>query len=257
MVESKKKSPLGIIITIILMILCFAGGYFLHESGVFKVDKNETVEGENKDADNDDIKVTEYDVTDAKVAKLVDHLLSLGIMESSCWAIENYAKDVKVEAKDVSNLSIYHIVESAEFYNKKDSFTLDEMNAAIKKYFYGDIKFDPTTIDYKGASCPQYNYDSSTKTFTKQQTACGSTCGPASTYKMVKAVDTDGTLKVDVKVVFAKDAENFYSDYKRTNLIGTFDGTNLDELLNKGGNYQFTFKNVDGSYAYVSSEPVK
>ena len=44
-VETKKKSPIGIIIlVVILMIGCLIGGYFLNESGILKENKTDTKE---------------------------------------------------------------------------------------------------------------------------------------------------------------------------------------------------------------------
>ena len=81
---------------------------------------------------------------------------------------------------------------------------------------------------------------------------------------MVKAVDTDGILKIDVKVIFAsldEGKDGMYSDYAKTNKIGTFEDNNQDvtrqALFEKGSDYQFTFKLEDGNYVFVSSEPVK
>ena len=42
-------------------------------------------------------------------------------------------------------------------------------------------------------------------------------------YKLVKAVDTDGVLKLDVKVIFVsldEGKDGIYSDYQKTNKIG-------------------------------------
>ena len=258
--ESSKKSPVGIVIlVVVLMVLCIGGGYFASEKGIFKKDNSEKTNVKEVDDEEKNPIITNYEVDDEKVTDLIEHLLSIG-SGRSCGPIETYAKDSKVEAKDLDNLTIYHIIENAEFYNNKDSFTLDEMNAAIKKYFYGDISFDPESINYRGVTCPRFNYDSNTKTFTKQATACGGACGPSSTYKLIKAVDTDGTLKLDLKVIFAKD-ENYYSDYQRTNQIGALsdisDSDAKSRLFDKGSDYQFTFKLVDGNYVFVSSELIK
>ena len=260
----KKKSPIGIIVLmVVLMLGCLVGGYFLNESGVFNKDKKDTTEkskGKEKEKDKKDPIVTNYDVMDQKVAGLISDLMQGGFSYGGCTALEKFTNDKKVTAGDLDDLVIYHIIEAKEFLNKKDSFTLDEFKTAMKKYFADDATFEPNSIDYKGKSCPQYNYDMSTKTFNKQQTACGGTCGPVTSYRLDKAVDTDGILKLDVKVVFTKydsgTEYDYFGDYAKTNGIGTFDD-DIYSLFDKGSNYQFTFKLVDGNYVFVSSEPVK
>ena len=262
----KKKSPVGIIIlVVVLMIGCLVGGYFINEAGVFTSSKDKEEKEEKKEEEKEEEKepvVTNYAATDEKVSKLIDNILYMGLSHDEpgfCNVLEVYANDKKVEAKSISNLMAYHIAEANEFNKKVESFTLDEMNKAIKKYLGKDYNFDPTAIDYKGSSCPQYNYDNSTKTFTKQQTTCGGTCGPIPSYKIVKAVDTDGVLELDTKVVFVSLNEGkngYYSDYAKTNKVGTFED-NIDSLSDKGSDYKFTFKLEDGNYVFVSSEPIK
>ena len=259
--EPKKKGSIGIIILmIILMIGCLVGGYFLNESGLFSKDKKTTEEKNKKEKDKDPV-ITNYDVTDEKVASLLPNILKGSYGFGGCYALETFANDRRVDVDDLSSLVIYHVVEKNEFYQKKDSFTLDEFNAAIKKYFADGYIFDANSIDYKGSTCPQFNYDSSTKTFTKQETACGGTCGPVTSYKLIKAVDTDGTLVLTTKVIFAADYVNpsdydYYSNYQKTNGIGKLED-DINTLYDKGTDYKFTFKLVDGYYAFVSSEQVK
>jgi len=258
MEEKKNKSIWKIILIIVLMIGCFTGGYFIND--ILKTEKNTEKVQNNKEEKQEEKTpvVTNYEITDAKVANLIENLLKGGFSYGGCQSLEVFVNNNKVETNDISNLAAYHIAEINEFYEKKDSFTLDEMNNAIKKYFGKDYVFNPNSIDYNGQSCPQYNYDNNTKTFNKQETACGGTCGPTSSYKLEKAVDTDGVLELNIKVVFAstnQGTEGYYSDYQKINKIDTFDD-NKDNLYSKGANYKFTFKLEDGNYVYVSSEPV-
>ena len=261
----KKKSPVGLIIlVIILMVGCLVGGYFINESGILgskKDEKEEKGSDKEKKEEKKEPVVTNYAVTDEKVAKLIDRLLVRGSgVGNNCNVVEFYTNDKKVVANDIPNLMAYHIGE-ADFFNKKDSFSLDDINTAIQSKLGKDYKFDPTKINYKGETCPQYSYDDSTKTYSKQETACGWTCGPSTTYKVIKAVDTDGVLELDTKVIFSSaynsNIENgYYSEYGLKNKIGTFEDQ-LENLYDKGSNYKFTFKLEDGNYVFVSSEPLK
>ncbi len=253
--EPKKKGSIGIIILmIILMIGCLVGGYFLNESGVFSKDKKTTEEKNKKEKEEEkEPVVTNYDVTDSKVANLILDLLR----GYDCNAIDEFVKDKKVESSDISNKRAFNIAEWKFVEEKTETITLDEFTNKVKIFLGKDYNFDPSAINYQGSSCPNYNYDSNTKVFTKQETACGGTCGPMTVYNVVKAVDTDGILKLDVKIVFASsETALYYSDYARTNKIGEF-GEDVKQLYSKGSDYKFTFKLEDGNYVFVSSEPVK
>lgn len=252
----KKKSPIGIIIlVVVLMIGCLVGGYFLNESGFFNKDKENTEEKDKKDKKDDkEPVVTVYDVTDEKVSKLISNL-SRGL---SCGTVEEFVSSSKLEASSITNVRAYIIASNDYYREKKDTITLDEFTKTVKKYLGEDYNFDPNTLNLDDQYCPFYLYNSETKEFTKRQDiACGGECGPSTTYKIVKAVDTDGILKLDVKMVFGpKEGDKYYSDIERTNVIGTF-GEDVEGMYEKGSNYQFTFKLVDDYYAFVSSEPVK
>ena len=257
----KKKSPIGLIILIIILMCgCLVGGYFINEKGLIKLgNEKETKEEKKKETKKEEKEpvVTNYAVTDEKVANLIRNI-DVGALEN-CNGFEDYASNKKVEAKDVSSIKAFRIAETAEFFNSgKQSITLDEFTKVVQKFLGKDYKFNPEDGMGKG-KCMSYYYDASTKTFNKQETACGGTCGPITNYKLVKAVDTDGVLKLDVKVIFASTDEGkmgYYSDYSKTNKIGTFE-EQIDPLYNKGSDYQFTFKLEDGNYVYVSSEPLK
>ena len=262
--QKKKNSVLSIILVIILMAACLVVGYFINDAGIFNFSEEKEVKQEEKEKKEEKKEpvVTNYAVTDEKVANLIRNIHAIGSGVNNCDITEFYTNDKKVVASDVPNLMAYHIAEKNEFL-EKSSFTLDDMNKAIKKYLGKDYQFDPTKIDYKGVTCPQFNYDSNNKVFNKQETACGWTCGPHADYKIVKAVDTDGLLKIDVKVIFYSYEKNdsYYSDYAKTKVIGSqmqnYNNASYDGLFDKGSDYQFTFKLEDGNYVFVSSEPVK
>ena len=251
-VEPKKKSPIGIIIlVIILMIGCLVGGYYLNESGILSGDKKDTEEKDDKEP-----VVTNYEVTDSKVAKLIDNLTRGGF---DCQVLTTYANNGKVTVSNISADRAYRIAESEIFDSNKESYSLDDVTAIVQKYLGKDYNFNPA--DKMGKDqCYQYYYDAASKTFKKQQTACGGTCGPKTSYKLVKAVDTDGTLVLNVKVVFAKydtgSEYDFFSDYAATKGIGKAED-DLNSLYDKGSDYKFTFKLEDDHYVFVSSEPAE
>ena len=256
----KKKNSIGwIILVIILMIGCLIGGYFINELGLLSFNKDKEVKEEKKETKKEEKEpvVTIYAVTDEKVSKLIENI-NVGTLDG-CNGFEDYANDKKVVANDITSQKAFRIAETAEFFNSgKESISLDEFTKVVQKFLSKDYKFNPEDGMGKG-KCMSYYYDASTKTFNKQETACGGTCGPMTSYKMVKAVDTDGVLKIDVKVIFASLDEGkmgYYSDYQKTNKIGSVE-EQIAYLYDKGSDYQFTFKLEDGNYVFVSSEPVK
>lgn len=257
--QKKKNSVLSIILVIILMAACLVVGYFINDAGIFNFSEEKEVKQEEKEKKEEKKEpvVTNYAVTDEKVANLIKNI-DVGALDN-CNGFEDYANDKKVVANDITSQKAFRIAETAEFFNSgKQSITLDEFTKVVQKFLGKDYKFNPEDGMGKG-KCMSYFYDASTKTFNKQETACGGTCGPITDYKMVKAVDTDGVLKIDVKVIFAlldEGKDGYYSDYQKTNKIGTFEEP-IDPIYNKGSDYQFTFKLEDGNYVFVSSELVK
>ena len=259
-VEPKKKSPIGLIILmVILMIGCLVGGYFLNESGVFDKFQKDTMDEKSKKEEKKEEKkesvVTNYEVTDEKISNLISNLTR---RVNACGLVELFVSDKKIEASDIDNMQAYYIASFDFDREKKEVITLDEFNKVVKKYLGKDYKFDPNTLNLAGEYCPFYIYNNDTKEFTKSQnTICGGECGPSTAYKIVKAVDTDGILKLDVKIIFGpKGGDKYYSDEARTNVIGTFDD-DINGMFEKGSDYIFTFKLVDDYYAFVSSEPAK
>ena len=217
--------------------------------------------------------VTNYSVDDPKISNLINNILSRTItLDYNSNALDTiYTKDVKVLTSDIESIVAYRAVE--DNFIDKNVVSLDEMKNSIKKYFGKDYVFNPDTLDLNNR-CAFFGYDSNTKIFTKNGGGCGSTTGPSSTYKIVKAVDINGTLKLNVKVIFANSTtKKYYSDYNKTNVISDFDEEGysdrdeygnhteaylnyLDSLLNQGSNYQFTFKLENNNYVFVSSEPI-
>lgn len=255
----KKKSPIGkIIIVIILMLACLCGGYYLSASEIITVGKKKvnenTTANEEKVADVPEVKTTVYSSTDPKVANLIEKLIAgLG-----CANIEEFTNNKKVESKDVSNERAFIMAQWVFAEANKEEVSLEEYTKEVHKLLGSDYKFNPEG-EIK-SDCPSYEYDKENKKFVKTPGGCGGTCGNHTTYRVTKAVDTDGVLDMEVKVLFTKnDVEGYFADYEKTKqLTQTFDiSFPQDYPFADGSTYKFTFKDVDGYYAFVSSEPVK
>lgn len=254
--EEKKKGNKGLIVVIVLLLLicCGMGGFiFMNKDKIFST-KSEPEAGDKEKKEEKEPVVTVFEVDDAKISKLIDNL----IVGFECNRLEVYTNDNKVSASDISNDIAYEVAVYNQDSNlSKDSVSTDEITKLVQKYFGKDYKFDPETLTDRKGQCISHYYDKASKQFAYQETACGGTCGPHTTYKIVKAVDTDGVLKLDVKVIFVdQNITNFYSDYAKTNIIGGFDN-DVESYFNQGSDYQFTFKNEDDNYAFVSAEPIK
>ena len=254
----KKKSQIGkIILVIILMLACLWGGYYLSAKDIITIGKDKAEEAapaKNVVSDENEAKVTVYSTTDPKVSKLIETLISgLG-----CANLEEFTNDKKVEAKDVSNERAFTMAQW-EFYNaNKDEVSVEEYTKEVHKLLGSDYNFNPEG-EIKNA-CPSYEYDKTKKKFVKTPGGCGGTCGPHTIYQIVKAVDTDGVLDMEVKVLFFKEGvEGYFADYERTKQLNqTFETiVPLGFPFADATSYKFTFKDVDGYYAFVSSEPVK
>lgn len=258
----------NVIIVVLVLAVIGLSGYLCYDKflsndkddkPVVKETKEETTTEkgtEEKTTTEKEIEVEEkkdvvvYSVDDPKISKLIEKLN----IQIECDKLVGIINVSKLESKNVSSLVAYHVALKNEFLNKgKATISLEEMNQAIFKYLGADYKFDPTSINYKGVSCPPYYYDKNSKTFKKQQTACGGACQYGTSYKIVKAVDDDGILKLDTRIVFVGDY--YYSDYAKTKKIGKL-GEDLNLLFEKGATYQFTFKLENGNYVFVSSEKI-
>lgn len=258
-VEKKKHTGVKVLLVLLLMIGCLVLGYYLSNSGIVninlgtdkeKVEKKNSTEKENCGT-TDEEKVTVYATTDEKVHDLIETLISgLG-----CFNIEDFTNDKKVLASDISNDRAFVMSQWDFYYENVAEVSLEDYTKKVQSILGKDYQFDPTKISNNVLSCPAYLYDSNNKKFVKQDLGCGGTCGPRTTYRIVKAMDKDGVLDLYAKLIFVKSGEDgYYSDYSRINKISE---NYEDEPFEKGDMYHFTFKNEDGNYVFVSSEIAK
>lgn len=259
--EEKKKGNSGLIILVaLLLLLCVGMGAFIFvnkDKLTAKENTKTTVENEKKAINEGDCKeLNVYDTADSTITDLISNL-NVSILGD--WKhFELFVNDKKVEAKDVDQLTAYHMVERNYFSSDAKSISLEEFTKEVQKILGKDYAFKPESINYNGSSCPQYNYDANTKTFNKQQTACGGTSGPVGIkYIITKAVESDGLLEINVRVAFGDGSSIFYSDYARTKVLKEYSGSETDLDYSKAALYKFTFKSEDGNFVFVSSEPVK
>lgn len=252
--ETKEKKSNGVLVTVLIVFLlivftCFgyaAGGVRVTESVV----KESSKEVKEKNESQSSSKVTVYETTDEKITSLLGTLFS---MPGCGTGIETFINNSKVETKDVTNLQAYHMVQKNHWND--EAISLDDFQKEVHKYLGKDYVFEATSVDYKGETCPIFNYDAASQTFKKQETACGWTCGPVGTHYLVtKAIEEDGMLKLTLRVVFGDDNSSFYADFNHSKLLDS----NVNEYTlvpyEKGSAYLVTYKLEDGNYVFVSSE---
>ncbi len=269
--EEKKSNGLVVVAIILSLIIGGIGGYFLTTNFLSKneINNESNTSNENKTTENKNITV--YSTADPKVSKLIDNLIIAydDIIMSCTVGIWEFANDKKIETKDISSVDAFEMVDKYEDLNKDGKITSDEIEKSIQKILGKDFKFDSNVNIQK---CGGASYDPKTKELYYGSDQCGGDCGfrysAMPFYKLVKAVDIDGILEIELKAIFENENKKIYSDYSKKNLIATYDEENnqflnskkevisLDELLNKGSDYKFTFKSEDGNYVFVSSEPI-
>lgn len=250
MMRRKSNGGLYALIVILLLAVLGLGGYILYNEFLVKEETQPAAPAPVEDE-------PEKEVLQIDGSKLIDKLMDNSLIYlTNCNFLETFTNDSKVEAKDISNMVAYHMAE-AEFKDVT-TVTLDEMKSVIAKYLGKDYSFDPTTIDYKGQSCPMFSYDSATQTFTKQEAPCGGTCGPRTSYQLQSTYVLGNTVTVNVKVVFTdSDGTAYFGDYAKTNKLGDAYDSITDLEFSKGSDYKFTFELENDNYVFVSAEPVK
>jgi len=259
--HKKRSGPkvITVIIVLILLVASFGAGYYvgvnykLDLKSIKLINNNKT---DKKDTNETKKSVTkEYNVNDSKISHLVANLTS-GVGQD-CWAIEEFCKDKKVYASDITNQRAYTIAESSYFYSSGSSIIeADEYIEKVKEFLGQDYRFEPVLVEYKNATCPQYEYHADTKQFIRNPNDCNQVCNQNRTvFKTIKATDTDGILELHIKVLFAaREGNAYYSDFAKTKFV-TANSDGLNTAIASGGSYKFIFRNEEGHYAYVSSEP--
>ena len=249
------KNILGIIIIILLGIL--AGSLIINQYILVTTLKEEVKNSKaemhpSKEANEPEIEVEIYKQNEKINSELIDTLLR---GEEYTSLRGEFVKEKKVEANDISNQRAYFIVEQNEYEtNEKDAISLEEYANKVKEYLGEEYSFNPQTISFDKI-CSKYRYNPSTNTFLKQETSCKKEGEYTAIYKPIKEIKRKNSLEIDIRVLFynAKTKEIF-ADYQETKSLGIFDEKNIP--YNNGTMYRFSFKEQDGKYIFISSEPL-
>lgn len=199
--KNKNKKGHPVLITI-LLILFLVGGTALgwYFSGyINKFLNKEETKTEKKET---------KEVTKASAEEISPNSLYIKnlISDYDFYSLSNadvysalYSKD-KVEVKDLDDIYLRAI--AAKKANKSLSgvnFSSDEFKDAVTLLFGNQLTLEDKSIS-NGKSCVNIQYDSSTKYYSKGETACGGAALPTLERKIIKAVKNKDTIEVNVAV---------------------------------------------------------
>ena len=244
MTKSKQEdsSIKNVVIIMIVLIVFFGVGYFI---GTKLISEPEEVVTHEE---------VEYELDDPMIVKLINDLVA----GYPCSYLEVYTNDKTVTSEDIPNELLYRVGEESFDSSDKKSITIKDFKSELNKHFSVGYSFEPDTIDYNGAGCYKYRFDSISQEYVKKDISCEDSCSPNGTqYIITRAVGKDLDLKVYVKVLFGSNDESikFYSDYERKKYL-TDDYDKIEKYYYKGSEYEFIFQKVDDNYLFVSSERI-
>lgn len=274
--KSRKLNKVSLIIMIcILMIFCFGIGYAFKDRLSVNNFNSSSQKNSSKGASSTECAeldvVENLDVTDSQVSNLIATLSRANTYYCGVW---DYYTAGKYTTSDISNDLAFAITMSNLY---ADGVKLDEGTEVSKEQFSKKLAsifgkdYEYEYVDRRG--CPSYTYDSSKEAYIQGIAACGGTCGPTNMKRIVKAIKTDSTMEIYVRVLFIDDYTNaikvngqeflkYYKDAAKSQELDLDrDYENFpyetDSNYNKGSLYKFTFNNEDGNYVFVSSELVE
>lgn len=270
--EEKKKNT-GVTFLIVLLVLALIGtsGYICYDKFIARKSNQENQTAKEEIEDEDKSGITVLEVTNSEVLdvfKKISHGLSI------YCGVNDYYKNVRVTSSDITNDLAFNIA-VLQIYNDKlaqgierpfstvgDAFTAQEVETKIAHTFGKNYKFTHKTFEL----CPTFTYDAANNKYViPTMPGCGGICGPTDLKKVVKAIKSDHTMELYVRVLFAGGASetDYYKDFNKTQKVGGLETnwstqfpTDSDANVAKGSLYKLIFEKEDSSYVFVSSELV-
>lgn len=243
-------------IVLLFIVAAFLGGYYAAGSEDFTIVLKELISCKNETTDNStETDTSQVDLKDSYIANLLPNILK----GFDCWEIEEFTTDKRVTANDISSKRAYAIAEAnSYYYSEREAIPLTEYMREIQKYLGTSYKFDPEEIIDMDEYCPQFEYQSDIQKFVRIPKACSNKCvNSQSAYKIVDMKKEKKNIIFIVKVLFAdRDGRRYYSDYNKTKFV-TEDPGSFETTIGQGAEYKFTFREENGNYVFVSSEPIE
>ena len=242
-----KKNIIIIVLFIIIIILVVMLGMSLNK----KCDVSPPSSG-------DEDKSLYLETTNESVQNIMENLTTgVGV---PCGLSSNYFTSNKVSVSDISHEVLFRIaVKQIVGDDYRVNFSLDSVKAKIKNTFGSRVQFSAQTYDI----LPKYDYNYDTATYEyKSDKGIEKVCtGDKNLFRVVKAMKTNNTLEVQVRVIFNKNGL-YYSDPSNNNQL-----TNLEKIGNQvslsdsnmrqGSLYKMIFRNENNHYIFISSELIR
>ena len=251
----RKKTALWIILSLIIGIL-IGGGSLYYYDHIYK--KSDNKKEDNKVINNDDCKkedVKELNIDSYLVKKLMTgiHFKDGSISEKTLY-LEN-----KTNAKDLDSNYLDNLL-LKEGYRVTNSFTdkisIKDLELARENLFGKNYEIIIPT-DKEVGSCPIFNYDVATKTYTKSKDDCSLTSDISIKYVTVSATKKEeDNITIYERVAFIKDDGVYKKIDGSNNLTEKLDGINpkdfnISDNNDKLNRYKYTFKYDKDTKNYV------
>lgn len=251
----RKKTALWIILSLIIGIL-IGGGSLYYYDHIYK--KSDNKKEDNKVINKDDCKkvdVKELNIDSYLVKKLMTgiHFKDGSISEKTLY-LEN-----KTNAKDLDSNYLDNLL-LKEGYRVTNSFTdkisIKDLELARENLFGKNYEIIIPT-DKEVGSCPIFNYDVATKTYTKSKDDCSLTSDISIKYVTVSATKKEeDNITIYERVAFIKDDGVYKKIDGSNNLTEKLDGINpkdfnISDNNDKLNRYKYTFKYDKDTKNYV------
>ena len=237
---NNKKIIILFLSIFVLTVGCILGVYlFTHKE-------------EKKEEKNSKKEVITYEVTDNKILDILKMFDGPGCDS----VIEIFINDHTVYANDIPSLIAASVPwNRGDLEKEGNKIPLEQYTKYVQKYFGNDYKFEPKKGD--SLLCI-WSYDENEKAFIKElEPACGCTSAEKTVYRVVKAIEENDVLEIDLRVIFYRDSTNsYYADYEATRSIPTTDSF-TDESFNQSSLYRMIFKKINNNYIFVLAEKAK
>ena len=262
--EPKNRKPLIICLLVILGIAFLgAAGFgiytFIEKKKVEAVEDKKKQEQAKKDKEENNLEILDND-SPAITSFFETYTSSI----TNPCGIDDYFALEKITSKDISNDKMFSMMSNDIFKDKNkaivavgDSFTEDELNNKIVKFFGKDYKFTHNSIK----DCINFTYDQVKKVYVvSSASTCAITCPYPNLKKVTKAQSSKDLFVLSVRVLFSDGKGNYYKDYGKKKLLtdlvaddtGRYD-TN-ESNFSQGSLYKMRFVKEDDHYVFESSE---
>ena len=261
----KKKTALWIILSLIIGIL-IGGGSLYYYDHIYKKKDNKKEET-TKEVKKNNTEKTE-DVKELKIDSYIVKKLMTGIhFKDGSISEKTLYLENKTNAKDLDSSYLENLLLKEGYRvtsNFNDKISIKDLELARENLFGKNYEIIIPT-DKEVGSCPRFNYDVATKTYTKSTEQCSLTSDIKIEYVTVSATMKDeDNITIYERVAFIKDDGVYKKIDGSNNLSEKLDDVkpddfNISENNDKLNRYKYIFKydKETDNYIFESIELVK